>query len=145
MQYIIIDDFFQYTYYLICLKYNLNHSTISFCIINSETNKMHVIKIENIECIEWGNYGNMMKDMDGIKSFFQDDQFELHINTDQYKCIVEDFCMEERTYNDEKKFFFKKDKWIDRNLRFNLKFDSDEINFLFFAHKLYVDQKEILL
>lgn len=51
----------------------------------------HEIVIKDIEYIIMGNYGDKTTNSVGIKSSFHDDCFELCIDPDQYKCIVEDF------------------------------------------------------
>ena len=136
-------EFDKYIYYLKSITYNLKKGTISFCIVNAENDKSHEIKIKEIEYIIMGNYGDETINSTGIESSFHNDRFELHINPTQYKCIVEDFGIEEK--NCEQGSIFKKDPWVDQSRNFNIYFDTDEINFLCKSDKLYVDGKEILL
>lgn len=136
-------EFDKYIYYLKSITYNLKKGTISFCIVNAENDKSHEIKIKEIEYIIMGNYGDETINSTGIESSFHNDQFELYIDPTQYKCIVEDFGIKEKNY--EQGSIFKKDPWVDQSRNFNIYFDTDEINFLCKSDKLYVDGKEILL
>ena len=134
-------EFDKYIYYLKSITYNLKKGTISFCIVNAENDKSHEIKIKEIEYIIMGNYGDETINSTGIESSFHNDQFELHINPTQYKCIVEDFGTGK--INHKKSRIFK-DPWMEHNRDFNIYFDADEINFLCKSDKFYVDGKEIL-
>ena len=139
-------EFDKYIYYLKNMTYNLRKGTINFCMVsmvNKEMNKSHEIKIEEIEYITMGNYGDKPITSVGIESSFYDDQFELYINPIQYKCIVEDFGI--KKMNDKKGRIFKHDPWINHSRNFNIFFDADEINFQCKAKKLYLDKEEILL
>lgn len=84
-------NFNKYIYYLNYMKYNMEKETIICRIVNAETNEKHEIVIKDIEYIIIGNYGDKTTNSAGIKSSFHDDRFELCIDPDQYKCIVEDF------------------------------------------------------
>src|SRR5699024_3590101 len=109
--------------------------TIICRIVNAETNEKHEIVIKDIKYIIIGNYGDKTTNSAGIKSSFHDDWFELCIDPDQYKCIVEDFGTGK--INHKKSRIFK-DPWMEHNRDFNIYFDADEINFLCKSDKFYV-------
>ena len=134
-------NFDKYIYYLNYMKYNMEKETIICHIVNAETNEKHEIVIKDIEYIIMGNYGDKTTNSAGIKSSFHDDRFELCIDPNQYKCIVEDFGTGK--INHKKSRIFK-DPWMEHNRDFNIYFDADEINFLCKSDKFYVDGKEIL-
>ena len=134
-------NFNKYIYYLNYMKYNMEKETIICRIVNAETNEKHEIVIKDIEYIIIGNYGDKTTNSAGIKSSFHDDRFELCIDPDQYKCIVEDFGTGK--INHKKSRIFK-DPWMEHSRDFNIYFDADEINFLCKSDKFYVDGKEIL-
>lgn len=134
-------NFDKYIYYLNYMKYNMEKETIICRIVNAETNEKHEIVIKDIEYIIMGNYGDKTTNSAGIKSSFHDDWFELCIDPDQYKCIVEDFGTGKINYKKRRIF---KDSWMEHSRDFNIYFDADEINFLCKSDKFYVDGKEIL-
>ena len=134
-------NFDKYIYYLNYMKYNMEKETIICHIVNAETNEKHEIVIKDIEYIIMGNYGDKTTNSAGIKSSFHDDWFELCIDPDQYKCIVEDFGTGKINYKKRRIF---KDSWMEHSRDFNIYFDADEINFLCKSDKFYVDGKEIL-
>ncbi|MFC0701819.1 hypothetical protein [Anaerostipes butyraticus] len=119
----------------------MEKETIICRIVNAETNEKHEIVIKDIEYIIIGNYGDKTTNSAGIKSSFHDDRFELCIDPDQYKCIVEDFGTGKINYKKRRIF---KDSWMEHSRDFNIYFDADEINFLCKSDKFYVDGKEIL-
>lgn len=134
-------NFDKYIYYLNYMKYNMEKETIICRIVNAETNEKHEIVIKDIKYIIIGNYGDKTTNSAGIKSSFHDDWFELCIDPDQYKCIVEDFGTGKINYKKRRIF---KDSWMEHSRDFNIYFDADEINFLCKSDKFYVDGKEIL-
>jgi hypothetical protein len=90
---------YEHMYYLKNMSYNLKKGFMSFCIYNAETHECRKIRIEKIKAIAWANYHHFVdRDEQGMCTRFCEDFFELSIDINRCKVIVEDLTISKMKY-----------------------------------------------